>query len=49
MFAFIEDIFVKAYESFTCVGVTYIRASVIPNILKEPMRTNWTKSRWFCA
>lgn len=45
MFAFIEDIFVKACESFACVGDTSIRSRVIPNILKEPTRTNWTKSQ----
>lgn len=45
MFAFIEDIFVKAYESFACVGDTYIWFRVLPSILKEPMRTNWMKSQ----
>lgn len=36
MFAFLEEHFLKkAYESFACVGDTYIWSRVTPNILKE--------------
>lgn len=46
MFAFIEEhYFEKAYESFVCVGDTYIQSRVIPNILKEQKGLIGQKSR----
>lgn len=46
VFAVIENIFIKVYESFACVG--YVYASWSYQIFEESTRTNWTKDFMPC-